>query len=467
MDTLKADDEFKNLLSTLVSQNHLANALDANRTTKKAFRILFEKRKMPENGWSDFMIEQMVQYLSSLDSNNFPNKCGVGEREARIYCSLVARRHYSFGHGIGRSGDLEESQPKAVGSSIMNQLTNEMLLDLYNTLTAHKFKKTVLVPMATGMTLALCLSTIKKTRPNASYVLWSRIDQKSCFKSILVANLRPIIIDTIPTEHGLSTNVLAFQQKIEELGPENIVAIFSTTSCFAPRQCDDVSILSLLAKEKDIPHLVNNAYGMQSKRIMNKIGNVMANKDCRLDLIVQSTDKNLMVPVGGAVVAGNGELMELVAKQYAGRASSSQTLDVFMTLLALGKNGYLKLVDERNSVFQYMKSALMALNTADVIATKENPISVAVTLRLQQTEMNIGSMLFKRGISGARFVSMGEIKSIDGYTFEGWGTHSSKCNINVAYLTMAAGIGIEMADVDVVIEKLIEVLDKVKSMSNG
>lgn len=33
------------------------------------------------------MIEQLVQYLSSLDSNNFPNKCGVGEREARIACS--------------------------------------------------------------------------------------------------------------------------------------------------------------------------------------------------------------------------------------------------------------------------------------------------------------------------------------------------------------------------------------------
>lgn len=51
-----------------------------------------------------------------------------------IFIGLVARRHYGFGHGIGRSGDLEESQPKAVGSSIMNRLTNAMLLDLYNTM---------------------------------------------------------------------------------------------------------------------------------------------------------------------------------------------------------------------------------------------------------------------------------------------------------------------------------------------
>lgn len=39
--------------------------------------------------------------LSGLDSNNFVNKCGVGERESRIVCDLVRRRHYNFGHGIG------------------------------------------------------------------------------------------------------------------------------------------------------------------------------------------------------------------------------------------------------------------------------------------------------------------------------------------------------------------------------
>lgn len=275
--------------------------------------------------------------------------------------------------------------------------------------------------MATGMTLALCLSTIKKTRPNATYVLWSRIDQKSCFKSILVANLVPVIIDNIHIENGLSTNLPMFQQKIEELGADNIVAIFSTTSCFAPRNCDNISALSILAKEKNIPHLVNNAYGMQSKWIMNRIGNVCANKDSRIDLIVQSTDKNLMVPVGGALVSGNEEFVEKVAKSYAGRASSSQTLDVFMTLLSLGKNGYLNLVKERESVFAYLKNSLMDLtdSSINVIETKNNPISIALQLTTFESEMNLGSMLFKRGISGARFLYSFETKSIDGYTFEG------------------------------------------------
>lgn len=33
-------------------------------------------------------------------------------------------------HGIGRSGDLCENQPKAAGSSVINKLTNCMVLDL-------------------------------------------------------------------------------------------------------------------------------------------------------------------------------------------------------------------------------------------------------------------------------------------------------------------------------------------------
>lgn len=46
------------------------------------------------------------------------------------FSGLVAQRHYRFGHGIGRSGDISEVQPKAAGSSLLNKLTNAMVLDL-------------------------------------------------------------------------------------------------------------------------------------------------------------------------------------------------------------------------------------------------------------------------------------------------------------------------------------------------
>ena len=147
-----------------------------------------------------------------MDSNNFTGNCGVGEREGRIYSSLVAQRHYGFAHGIGRSGDLVEVQPKAAGSSIVNKLTNSLILDvlkLSGKLRAYlkhfkqiklidftKFiglsfiKKAFLVPMATGMSLSLCMMTYRILKPNAKYVLMPRIDQKSCIKSIVLSGFQ-------------------------------------------------------------------------------------------------------------------------------------------------------------------------------------------------------------------------------------------------------------------------------------
>ena len=65
-----------------------------------------------------------------MDSNNLPVKCGVGEREGRVVSHLVARRNFGLSHGIGRSGDLCEPQPKAAGSSAAAALTNRLLLDV-------------------------------------------------------------------------------------------------------------------------------------------------------------------------------------------------------------------------------------------------------------------------------------------------------------------------------------------------
>lgn len=47
-----------------------------------------------------------------MDSNNFLNSVGVGEREARVASRLVAKRHFGLAHGIGRSGDIAAEQPK-------------------------------------------------------------------------------------------------------------------------------------------------------------------------------------------------------------------------------------------------------------------------------------------------------------------------------------------------------------------
>src|SRR6056297_3964519 len=88
------------------------------------FRRLVSHRRLPPDGWDDATIEGVLHDLAMMDSNNFLGNVGVGEREARVYSSLVRRRHYGLGHGMGRSGDIMEPQPKAAGSSLLVKLTN-------------------------------------------------------------------------------------------------------------------------------------------------------------------------------------------------------------------------------------------------------------------------------------------------------------------------------------------------------
>ncbi len=61
-----------------------------------------------------------------MDSNNFLDNVGVGEREGRVACPLVARRHWGLAHGVGRSGDVAAEQPKVGAGSSMHGATGMM-----------------------------------------------------------------------------------------------------------------------------------------------------------------------------------------------------------------------------------------------------------------------------------------------------------------------------------------------------
>lgn len=341
---------------------------------------------------------------------------------------LVARRHYNFGHGIGRSGDLLEAQPKAAGSTLLARLTNALILDLMRAIGLPSCSGCFLVPMCTGMTITLCLQSLRKKRPNAKYVLWSRIDQKSCFKAMTAAGLEAVIIPCQVQRQALHTDIDMISKKIEELGADNILCLYTTTSCFAPRNCDDIVEVAKFSRESDIPHLINNAYGLQSTDILRHLER--ANRFGRIDFFVQSSDKNLLVPVGGAIVASFDEkLLHDVASSYAGRASGSQSLDVFMTLLSLGRKGYQSLVKQREENFNYLKDCLRKFAESHgetVIDTSFNTISLALTLKNLSKDSSgskditqLGSMLQLRGVSGARVVVPGQRKVIDGYEFRG------------------------------------------------
>ncbi|XP_060633853.2 O-phosphoseryl-tRNA(Sec) selenium transferase isoform X1 [Anolis sagrei] len=443
----------------LVSAAYVRQGCQGRRAHELRLRTLLEQGKCPEDGWDESTIELFLHELAIMDSNNFLGNCGVGEREGRVASGLVARRHYRLIHGIGRSGDISAVQPKAAGSSLLNKLTNSLVLDIIKLAGVKTANSCFVVPMATGMSLTLCFLTLRHKRPQAKYIIWPRIDQKSCFKSMITGGFEPVVIENVLEGDELRTDLKAVEAKIQDLGADNILCVHSTTSCFAPRVPDRLEELSEMCAKYDIPHIVNNAYGIQSSKCMHLIQ--QGARRGRIDAFVQSLDKNFMVPVGGAIIAGfNDSFIQEISKMYPGRASASPSLDVLITLLTLGTKGYQRLLKERKEMFSYLSSEVKKLAEAyneRLLDTPHNPISLAMSLK-ELSEQNgtavtqLGSMLFTRQVSGARVVPLGNIQTVSGYTFEGFMAHTN--NYPCAYLNAASAIGITKEDVDVFLKRL-------------
>lgn len=83
--------------------------------------------------------------------------------------------------------------------------------------------------------------------------------------------MQPIVIETVVQGEELRTDVAALETQMATLGSDNIVCVLSTTSCFAPRAADSLEQIAVLCSRYNIPHLVNNAYGLQSTRLMHLI----------------------------------------------------------------------------------------------------------------------------------------------------------------------------------------------------
>ena len=62
-------------------------------------------------------------------------------------------------------------------------------------------------------------------------MIWSRIDQKSCFKSILTAGLEPVVVELSKRGEELVTDLEAIRKEVARLGPDNVLAIMTCTRC--------------------------------------------------------------------------------------------------------------------------------------------------------------------------------------------------------------------------------------------
>nr|VZI31116.1 unnamed protein product [Spirometra erinaceieuropaei] len=537
-------DEFFSHVSKYIGDKHSQRASERTQSLENKILSVLKSGRLPEYGFSEDEVESLLHRLALMDSNNWTHSAGVGEREGRIVLNLVRRRHFGLAHGVGRSGDITAVQPKAPGSSLINRLVNAMLLDWLRRSGAPSTSACFLVPMATGMSLTFCLLALKRRRgPDAKYVIWPRIDQKSCIKCMVTAGLIPVPIepirsvgsDTKGSRKGgdlpadeLVTNLTAIEEAIRnpqaflasssssapfssttpapnDGGPNTVVCIFTTTSCFSPRVPDRLTAVSRLCARYGIPHLVNNAYGVQSRRCMRMIESawkVLSNSTSSSStepsqysaesnditargsgrpsppdfLYIQSTDKNLMVPVGGAIIAGfSEELVRQVAESYPGRASGAPAIDVFATLLCLGWRGWQELIDKREACYRRLADGLNAVASKHglrLMHTPDNPISLAVSLGgfnlngRSDTLTKLGARLFTQGCSGVRVVIPAEVEAAEGRTpvcvggicLPGFNSHSAVSK--EPYLNAAAAIGQTPEEVDLFLGRLDKVLSE-------
>lgn len=448
------------LASQLVSANYINQGSQALTRRRKIVKTLLSQRRMPPEGWDDATIELFLNEVALMDSNNFVDNVGMGEREGRVASELVARRHYRLSHGIGRSGEVTAEQPKAAGSSLLMKLTNSLVADALRLAGFEDLGPVLTLPLATGMAITVTLLALRQQRPLANTVIWPRIDQKTCLKSIVAAGYEVISVPMRLEGDQLVTDIAAVEAAINRVGVERTACVLTTTSCFAPRSPDDVIGVSKVCQRLQIPHIINNAYGVQAKALCAAI--TSAWRKGRVDAVVQSTDKNFMVPVGGAVVIApksRPELVDAANRLYPGRAAMGPSLDLLITLLHFGAVGWQRVLNEREQLHTYSLGALhrSAAELGErVLNVPDNPISMGMTLDSlrggRQDVTFLGSMLFARCASGARVIVPGKIQEVGGLTLHGFG--ASYDEYPHAYITVAAAIGTSVQEVDEFMRRL-------------
>jgi O-phospho-L-seryl-tRNASec:L-selenocysteinyl-tRNA synthase len=234
-------------------------------------------------------------------------------------------------------------------------------------------------------------------------------------------------------------------------------------------------------------------------------------------VVVQSTDKNFMVPVGGAIITSpDSSVVDQIAANYPGRASAAPIIDLFITLLSMGESGYKHLLQEREKSYAALRSGLERfatkyqqyllpspknsisigcslmfthkirrdhtsletslsspvittngavttdisdLNQSDIIKTNTNDEKNGfkddddVERKLLENITFFGSMLFQRNVSGCRVVAQSNKVT----SINGYNFRnwgSHHDNYPSSYFTAASAIGITDNDVEVFINKL-------------
>lgn len=442
--------DFNKIIDFFEDSNIPKNMLNRGQLVLNEFlnpiKIIFEQRSVPKEPWTEEQIEFLLQTLSNMDTDKDSNAARVGEREARIASKLHLRTSAGFCHGVGRSGFLTAPQPKAPGSSIMYELSNYLARNILKNFGLSNIKDAIVVPLCTGMSLSLTLAALKpdwgeqNLNPKRT-VLVPQVDHKSLLKSIDLMGFKTKIIDGKIFGDAVRIPVENIKSNLDK----DCFAIISITSFFPPREPDNIKEISKLAKENDLIHIIINAYGVQSPEWMKLIQSAI--DAGRVDAIIQSTDKNFLTPVGGAVIASPvKENIVKISQTYAGRASATPVVNFLISMLSLGTNGYQKLIEKqqqnRKTLERKLKEVADKIN--ERILDVYNPVAVALSLRNLKEEQlyALGGALYNLRVTGPRVYNPKE---------KAFGTCCS--NYQTPYIVMNAAIGAKEKDILSAVER--------------
>jgi len=324
----------------------------------------------------------------------------------------------------------------------MYELSNYLARNFLKNFGLPNIKDAVVVPLATGMSLALCLGALRaNNNSNKRTILIPRIDHKTILKAIDLMGFKAKIINGVIFGDAVRVPIDEIKANLDN----NCFAILSFTSFFPPREHDNIKEISKFAQDNNLVHLIINAYGVQSSEWMNLIRSAI--DAGRVDAIIQSTDKNFLTPVGGSVIASpNKDIITKISQSYAGRASATPVVNFLISMLSLGINGYKKLLEEQKINRELLEKRLSqtANNIRERLLEVFNPVAVALSLEnLKKEQLTaLGGALYNLRVTGPRVYNPKD---------DGFGTCCE--NYPTPYIVMNAAIGATITDINSAIER--------------
>ncbi|WP_459202249.1 O-phosphoseryl-tRNA(Sec) selenium transferase [Methanococcus sp. CF] len=409
----------------------------------KEIEDIFNHRKIPENGIDDEKIKLFLKFLSMMDTDKDPKSVRIGEREARIYSKIHEELSSGFCHGIGRSGNLVDPQPKASGASIMYALTNKILESFFKTLGLNVHA--IATPVSTGMSISLCLSAARK-KYGSNVVIYPYASHKSPIKAVSFVGMDMRLVETVLDGDSVYVPVEDIEAAIKkeiELG--NKPCVLSTLTFFPPRNSDDITEIAKICEIYDIPHIINGAYAIQNNYYLEKLKKAFK---YRVNAVVSSSDKNLLTPIGGGLIySTDADFINEISLSYPGRASATPVVNTLVSLLSIGSKNYLELMKNQKNSKKLLDELLKdcAKKTGGKFLDVKSPIASCISVTSDPVE--IAAKLYNLRVTGPR-----GIKKTD---------HFGNCYIGTYpydYIVMNAAIGVKTEDIINSISKLESIL---------